>query len=512
MEDRMPDRVAVGGFLHETNSFAPHSADYAAFVQGGGYIPLSTGQALITASEGLNLGVSGAVEHGRGAGWEVVPLIWAGAIPSAPVTRDAFERLAADLLSRLRAAGRVDGVFLDLHGAMQCEHVDDGEGELLERVRAVVGPDVPIAASLDLHGNVTAKMFALADLLVGFRTYPHVDMAETGRRAAMGLARMLQTGERPAKAFRRLPYLVPIPWQCTDLDPAARLYRLAAELEGRRGSTSLFMGFPATDFADCGPTVVAYADTCEAAESAADRLSDAYLDAEPAFAGRSWPAAAAVREAQRLVRAGASGPVVLADTQDNPGAGGTSDTTGLLRALAEVDAQDAAIGLIVDPEAAAAAHAAGVGATVSLALGGRSGIVGDAPFRAEFTVDALSDGRIIATGPYYGGARLNLGPSACLRSGGVRIAVSTHIAQMADREMFRMVGIAPERTRILAVKSSTHFRADFAPIAAGILVCTAPGAMPLDPAELPWRCIDPSIRLSPLGPTRAERDAVAQTG
>jgi microcystin degradation protein MlrC len=504
-------RVALGGFLHETNSFAPRPADHAAFLRGDGYIPLVRGRALLDRAAGINLGISGALDHARAAGWEAVPLLWAGAIPSGRVTRDAFERIAGELVERLAAALPVDGVLLDLHGAMQCEHLDDGEGALLARVRAAIGPDAPIAAALDLHANVTAAMAEAADLLVGFRTYPHVDMAETGRRAAEGLAAMLG-GARPARAFRRLPYLAPIPWQCTDIEPAAGLYRLAGELEADGASVSLLMGFPATDFPECGPTALAYAGTQAAADAAADRLADAYAESEPAFAGRAFTAADGVAEALRLAREGGGGPVILADTQDNPGAGGSSDTTGLLRALVASGAEDAAIGLIVDPEAAAAAHRAGTGATIRLALGGRSGIQGDAPFAADFSVEALSDGQVHATGPYYGGSRLALGPMACLRTGGVRIAVATNTVQMADRAFFRAVGIEPEATRLLGVKSSTHFRADFAPIASAILVVTAPGAMPLDPAALSWRRIDPAIRLSPLGPTRAELGAEAAAG
>ncbi len=509
-DDFMIARVAIGGFLHETNTFAPSRADLAAFEQGGGYIPMTRGAALPDAAAGVNLGISGALEHAHTAGWQVVPLLWAGAIPSAHVTEAAYERIAGELAERLRAAGPLDGLFIDLHGAMVAEHAPDGEGELLARLRAVIGPDVPIATSLDLHGNITGRMVAEADFLAGFRTYPHVDMAETGRRAAAALGWMMETGTRPAKAFRRLPYMVPVSWQSTLMAPADRLYGdLAAGDDGPAGQASLFMGFPAADFAGCGPSVVVHDPDVARAQARADALAEAYCDAEAEFAGRAWPADAGVAEAQRLAATRPGGPVILADTQDNPGAGGDSNTTGLLRALVAADAQDAALGLMVDPAAAARAHDAGEGVTVSLALGGASGVAGDAPFEAEFTVERLHDGVVHATGPFYGGARLRLGPSACLRIGGVRVVVTSHKAQMADREMFRVHGIAPEAAAILAVKSSTHFRADFAPIAGAILVCTAPGPMPIDPAQLPWSRISPRLRLSPHGPTRAELAARA---
>ncbi|MDA0722503.1 MAG: M81 family metallopeptidase, partial [Proteobacteria bacterium] len=181
----MTKRVALAGFLHETNTFAPSAADMAAFVQGGGYMPMARGAALMMAGRGINLGIGGAVEHGEAAGWDMVPILWCGAIPSAHVSRDAYETITAEIVAGIANAGVLDGVFLDLHGAMVAEHEDDGEGALLARVRAVVGPDVPIVAALDLHGNITAKMVEAADALVGFRTYPHVDMADTGARAAV---------------------------------------------------------------------------------------------------------------------------------------------------------------------------------------------------------------------------------------------------------------------------------------------------------------------------------------
>jgi microcystin degradation protein MlrC len=499
-------RVAVGGFLHETNTFAPSKATYSDFVQGGGYMPMASGESLLMACRGINLGVSGAMAEAQASGWELVPLLWAGAIPSAHVTHEAYERIVEALLQRLDQAGRLDGVLLDLHGAMVCEHLDDGEGELLARVRELVGPNVPIAACLDLHGNVTARMVEQADVLVGFRTYPHVDMAETGRRTARALGELMRAGMPLSKAFRRLDYLVPIPWQTTDLEPAADLYRLlAAQEQGEVLSASLFMGFPAADFPECGPTAIVYARTQAAAEAAADRIAQAYAQAEADFAGRIYEAAEGVAEAQRLLSEGSRGPIVLADTQDNPGAGGDSNTTGMLRALVEARAQGAALGLLVDPDAAASAHRAGEGAVIEVALGGTSGTPGDNPFPVTAKVERLSDGRLRASGDFYGGARLDLGPSACLRIDDVRVVVTSHKAQMADREMFRFVGISPEEASLLVIKSSTHFRADFASIAAKILICKAPGPMPFSPADLDWRRLAPGMRLSPLG--RAFRPA-----
>jgi microcystin degradation protein MlrC len=382
---------------------------------------------------------------------------------------------------------------------MVAEGVDDGEGDLLRRVRAAVGPNVPVVAALDLHGNITQGMVDAADALVGFRTYPHVDMAETGHRAAEQLATVMARGAPFAESFRRLPFLVPIAWQSTRAQPGQRIYELVSALEtGPVASTSFFFGFPAADFPGCGPTVITYGETQDAADAAADEIERFVLDAEPLLAGKTYDPDAAVIEAMRIAQT-ASRPVILADTQDNPGAGGDSNTTGMLRALVLQGATRAALGNMVDPEAARLAHAAGVGAQIDIALGGFSNIAGDAPFEGRFTVEMLSDGKLIASGPYFGGAPLDMGPSACLRIGDVRVVVTSAKAQMADREMYRFVGIEPEAQAILVNKSSVHFRADFDPIAETILTCTAPGPMPVSPASLPFTNLAEGIRLEPMG-------------
>ncbi|WP_185982889.1 M81 family metallopeptidase [Aureimonas mangrovi] len=491
-----PPRIAIGGFMHETNTFAPSKAGLQAFVEGGGFPAMSEGPAMIEALRNVNMGTCGFVEEAERRGWELVPTMWCHASPSAHVTEEAFETVAGKIVAAIEAAGQLDGVYLDLHGAMVAEHADDGEGEIIARVRAVVGPDVPIVASLDLHANVSPRMVAEASALVAYRTYPHVDMAETGRRAAVHLARLVG-GAAEFKAFRQIPFLIPIAWQCTDMEPAGSIYALVARLEdGPVTSTSFLCGFPAADFADCGPSVVGYGATQEAADAAADAIVEAVFAARNAFAGKAFDPLDGVREAMRLAD-GATKPVVISDTQDNPGAGGDSDTTGMLRALVEAGATRAAIGVIVDPAAARTVHEAGVGATVKLSLGGKSNIPGDAPFEGEFEIVSLSDGHLVADGPFYGGARMRLGPSACLRIGGVQVVLGSRKAQMADQEMYRFVGIEPKDQAILVNKSSVHFRADFAPIAETILVCTAPGPMPLDPASLPFTKLRPGVALSP---------------
>jgi microcystin degradation protein MlrC len=492
-------RIAVGGFLHETNTFAPTKATFESFVHGGGWPAMARGVDVLKVMRNINVGLAGFVGAAEENGWELVPTISCGASPSAHVTKDAFERVVKAMIEGIADAGPLDAVYLDLHGAMVTEHFDDGEGELLRRVRQVIGNDLPLVVSLDLHANITPDMVEHADALIAYRTYPHVDMADTGRAAAKHLALLLRSKQKFAKAFRQLPFLIPISWQCTNDQPTRSIYQKLAAMESEAVPTLSFApGFPAADFPDCGPSVFAYGRTQADADAAADAIAKIIIAHESDFDGRIYSPDDGVRYAMELAKT-AKKPIVIADTQDNPGAGGDSDTTGMLRALVRNRATRAATGVIYDPESAKAAHAAGVGATVTLALGGKSGISGDAPYQESFVVEKLSDGQFVAPGPYYGGRDMDMGPSACLRIGDVRVVVSSHKAQLADQSMYRYVGIEPTQQSILVNKSSVHFRADFEPIAETLLICAAPGAMPADTATLPWTRLRPGIRIKPNG-------------
>src|ERR1700733_7370472 len=492
-------RIAVGGFLHETNTFAPTKAKYDDFVHGGGWPAMARGADLLRVMRHINVGLAGLVGQGEANGWELVPTISCATSPSAHVTTDAYERVAKVMIDGIKAAGPLDAVYLDLHGAMVTEHLDDGEGEILARVRRVIGKHLPVVVSLDLHANVTPQMVEHADALIAYRTYPHVDMADTGRAAARHLALLLRTRQRLAKAFRQLPFLIPISWQCTGDQPCKSIYRRLAALQGHAVPTLSFApGFPATDFFNCGPSVFAYGRSQADADAAVDEMAKLIVSHESDFDGRIFTPDEGVRYAMELAR-NVRKPVVIADTQDNPGAGGDSDTTGMLRALVRNNASRAAIGVICDPASAKAAHAAGVGATVTLALGGKSGIPGDAPYKETFVVENRSDGQFVAPGPYFGGRDMDMGPSACLRIGDVRVVVASHKAQLADQSMYRYVGIEPSEQSILVNKSSVHFRADFEPIAERLIICAAPGAMPADTATFPWKRLRPGIRVRPNG-------------
>lgn len=492
-------RIAVAGWQHETNTFAPVKADFTAFEQASGWPGLSRGREMFDAVEGVHLPITGAMEVLDRHGHELVPLLWCAATPSAHVTEDAFERISEMLLTDLSRALPVDGVYLDLHGAMVCEHLQDGEGEFLRRLRSLVGDDLPVAVSLDLHANLTEAMVRHASVVDTYRTYPHVDMGETGARAAAHLHRLLETGDRWASALRRTDFVIPLNWGCTLVEPAKSLYaRLPDFVADPVCAVSLACGFPLADIAEMGPGLVVYAGDQEAADSAADALLGLVNESEAAFAGRIWDPDEAVAEAvERAARA--NGPVVLADTQDNPGGGGTGDTTGLLRALVEARATGAVLGLLCDPNAAAAAHAAGVGAELSLELGGKSGAAGQAPYRAQYKVLALGDGRFTATGPMWLGSRMHLGPMALLEVGGVRVAVASKAMQAADRSMFRHLGVEPAEQSIMALKSSVHFRNDFQAIADSILVVAAPGPVTADPSQLDFHNLRAGLRLVPRG-------------
>ena len=498
-------RVLIAGYQHETNTFAPSLADWAAFNRGDSFPAFVRGPAMPEALGGINIPVAGFIDAARRHGWTLVPSCWAGAIPSSYVTLDAFERIAAAICEDALAArdqGGLDAIYLDLHGAAVSENADDSEGELLARLRRLVGPALPIVASLDLHANVTRRMLAEADALVSYRTYPHVDMAATGERAAELLARRIAAGAREPMQAHRLPFLIPLNAQSTWLEPAKRLYEELAALDGELGTVSSFcMGFPAADFDECAPMVWSHG---ARAETAASRLFASAGD-PGLWQLEVLPAREAVVQALALAER-ESRPVVIADTQDNPGAGGDSNTTGMLHALLAQGAGkrfpgQVALGLLFDPAAARAALEAGVGAELDLALGTAvptfTGQPSDLPVRGRFQVLAVADGSCTLTGPMMRGLTVRLGPSACLEIDGIRIAVVSGKKQLLDRALLRMVGIHAEQMRIVVVKSSNHFRADFQPIACRVLVAKAAGPMAADPAELPWRKLPASIRRTP---------------
>jgi len=492
-------RIAVGGFHHETNCFVPTRTDFAYFAAHRDRPPLVRGPEVLKWLTNTSFALSGFLSE-MGPSHDYVPLIWTSGGAGGYVTRDAFERIAGELVGRLSHALPVDAIYLDLHGAAVSEDFEDAEGELLRRVRAAVGETVPIVISLDYHANVTAQMVELTDGLIGYQTYPHVDRVETGERSARVLATILSRGRPAGRALRRIPFLIPLNSQCTMIDPSKAIIEKAAQLEGGDVlNASYLAGFPPSDLRECGPGVIVHAYTQARADQIADELAADVERREPEFAQPLLEPDEAVQQAMHIA-AGAERPVVLAYTKDNPGAGGTGDTTGLLDALVRNKAEDAVLGIFYDAEAAAAAHSAGEGADIDIALGGKFGPEDVKPYRGRFRVERLGDGRMRTTGPSVGGRDIDLGPMALLRIDGVSVVVSSKRMQAHDQAPFRHLGIEPQEQKILALKSTVHFRADFQPIAQDVLVAIAPGGHVVDPTKYPYRRLRSGVRLYPLGP------------
>jgi microcystin degradation protein MlrC len=498
-------RIAIGGMQHETNCFVPSVTDYSYFCSHRDRPPLSRGEEVLARLPGTSFAISGFLEE-MASKHEIIPLLWASGGAGGYVTRDAFERIAAELVSMLSLAMPVDAVYLDLHGAMVTEDFEDGEGELLRRVRAVVGDAIPVVISLDYHANVTLEMVAFSDAMAPYLTYPHVDRIETGRRAAHALATILAKGRPRGRALRKLPFLLPLNHQCTMVDPSKAVVTLSADMEKRGDAITVayLAGFPPSDLFDCGPSVIVHAYDQEAADRLADELAHAIALLEPSFATPMLQPDEAVKVAMRKAES-ANRPVIIADTQDNPGCGGSADTTGMLAALHRHGAKGAALGVLCDAEAAVAAHQAGEGSVLSLALGGKSGPAGVVPFEGRFRVARLSNGQFTTTGPCVGGRTVDLGPTALLVIDGISVVVTSKRMQAHDQEVFRHLGLEPSQQKILVLKSTVHFRAHFQPIAEEVLVALAPGGHVVDPTAYDYKKLRAGVRLYPLGPAHRPR-------
>lgn len=492
-------RIAHGGFMHETNCFVPMRTDYDYFARGGESPPLARGEEIWERLTGSSYPTSGFLDEMRDR-HELVPLIWGSGGAGGYVTDDAFERIVGELVGGLSRALPVDAVYLDLHGAMCSETFEDAEGEILRRVRATIGPDIPLVISLDYHANVTPRMVELTDGMEIYLTYPHTDRQHTGGRAARVLDRVLKDGRPTHRAFRKAPFLLPLNYQCTLVDPSKAIVDATVAGEGGDVLNLCYAaGFPPSDLYECGPAVVCHGYDAAAVEAAAGRIEKMVLDNEAAFSERLYTPDEAVGEAM-AISATATKPVILADTQDNPGCGGTGDTTGLLEALVRHDAQGVAMCVMNDPAAAAAAHAAGEGAEITIDLGGRHDIPGDKPFHGTFRVAKLADGQFTTTGRSIPGRRINLGPTALLTIGGVAVVTASRRMQAFDQDIFRHVGIEPKEQKILALKSTCHFRADFDYIAEKTLIVLAPGGHIVDSTKYPFTHLRAGVRLVPLGP------------
>lgn len=471
----MPHRILIAGFKHETNTFSTLPTDIAAYKARAFHV----GNEIVPTYTGTNTEIGGFLAACEKNGWEPVPAVVADATPSGMVTREAYDRITAHVLTTLEQNTPIDAVLLQLHGALVTEGRDDGQADLLTEIRARIGPDIPVAVTLDLHANVSDQLASLCDIMVSYRSYPHTDQGDTGTRAAALLARTLAGEIRPVTRVARAPQLDGVDHGRTTA-PGAMLEAIARgdALCEQHGfySCSINAGFPWADVHDSGPSVLIVADRDnQHVEAALAELTDFIWNTRGEITVAHMTSGEAAAQARTTARDGA--PFVIADFADNPGGGGYGDSTGLLRTLINAGLQRVAYSALYDPQAVSQCQQAGVGATVALNIGGHCAPALGEPIAVQATVQSLHDGRVTLRGPMSTGVTVSLGEVAVIRVGEVQIVLATQRAQNYDRQFFEAFGIDPTAQLVIAVKSAQHFRADYAPIASGIAVVDEGGGI-----------------------------------
>jgi len=460
----MARRVLVAEFMHETNTFSVRLTDEQAFRNSYFYVK----NEIPPAFTGTRTSIGAALEAAEKYAWDVIHPVVTGANPSGRVTDACFEAVTKRILD---ACDGVDGVLLHLHGSMSTQSHDDGEGELLARIRERVGDEKPIVAVLDLHATVTQEMADSANALISYRTYPHVDQYERTWQAAELLERAMAGEARPQVALARRPILYALDGGRTTSPPMMELLRRGDQIEsdGRALVVSVQAGFSSADVHDIGPSVAVTGNNRAAAQAIAEELMDYAWEQRTFSSIHFTPLDEAVAQA-KAGEAKATKPLIIADYSDNPGSGAYGDATNLLRAVLDADLQNVGFHAICDPEAVLQAQEAGVGNKVTLRLGGKiDPTMGGGPLEVTGHVAALTDGSFVAYGPMGGGARRNYGLSLLLRVGGVEIIVISYNGQATDLGQFTSLGVDPTRKSTLIVKSMQHFRAAFEPIAREVL-------------------------------------------
>jgi microcystin degradation protein MlrC len=487
-------RILAAMFKHETNTFSPVPTPLERFF---GYRPsILAGQAAIDAHRGTGSGLAGFIAVADDIGAHIEVAVAGEANPSGPVDDAAFERMSG-LIVEAVARGGWDAILLDLHGAMVTATHEDGEGELLRRIRAVDAA-TPIGVTLDMHANVYDDLVRLATVITGYHTYPHVDVREAGERAARIIVRALRGEVRPAMRWGNRPMLPHVMRQGTHAEPNRSLQAACIEHEraGRALACSVFVGFPHADIREAGLSAVVCTDASpKAAESIRDGLLEAAWQAREQFVYRAEPLADSVARARRLGEsvppAGASGPVVLLDHCDNVASGGTMDTTAVLEEVIRQGLTDTVFYAIHDPAAVQAAIAAGVGAQVTLDVGGKAAMpsIGAParPLRLTGTVRRITDGIYRLRGPMGTGATTNNGPTVVLQVGGIELVVMSLYQEPYDLECFHSVGIDPLRKRFVVIKSRVHWRAGLGSVAREVVECSGVGVTTSDYSLLEFK-------------------------
>ena len=486
-------RLLIAMMKHETNTFSPVPTPLARFGHGPG--PLY-GEAAMRAYRGTGTGLGAYLDLAVREGAEVVLPIAAGAPPSRPVDDDAFEHIAGaicDAVAEGRKAGGFDGIMLDLHGAMVTASREDGEGELLRRIRAI-DPTTPIAVSLDMHANLYDAIVDNATVVTGYRTYPHIDTYDTAKRAGEILLKAMRGEIRPVMAWGNLPMLPHVMRQGSDDHPNHELQARCAALatEGALAA-SLFTGFPHADISNAGLSAVIVTDGDKAlAERLRDRLLDQAWQDREAFVYRIEPLAEALARAKAMpAPVAGEGPIVLLDHYDNCASGGTMDTTMVLAAILREGLENVAAFAIYDPEAVQQAIAAGIGAQVTLSVGGKMTmpqIPGDSPpLSVTGTVKTISSGRFRNKGPMGRGVQMEMGPSVVIDTGKVEIAVISRHVEPSDLNCFLALGIDPLQKRYVMLKSRVHWRAGLGNVAKAVVDCAGTGVCTSDYGQLDFR-------------------------
>jgi microcystin degradation protein MlrC len=440
----------------------------------------------------------------REVGAEVVTPVAAEAMPSGPVEKAAYETMVTPILEAVRRG--CDAAFLDLHGAMVAETTPDGEGRLLESIRAIA-PDLPIAVTCDLHANLTEAMVRNSTALIGYKTYPHVDMEVVGEQVGRILLRALEGEIHPLMGWDRRPLLAQTLRMGTDDEPFKTLIGLAREEEAKGMlAATVFGGFPLADFADAGMSAICIADgDREAASTSARRLMETAWEQRQELLYRPEPLAEAVARAKAI----AGGPVLLLDHADNVGSGGTEDVMTVIAEVLRQGLDDVAVAAVWDPGAVEQMAKAGVGASITLKLGGRTDMpsvkLKGAPLSITGRVRALTDGEWIVRGPMYTGVTVRMGPTAVLDTGTMQIVVVSRHHEPWDLGVFTSVGIDPRAKRYLLLKSRIHYRAGFAPLGRATITLDGEGVTTSDNSRLDYarvrRPIFPIDRLNaPPGP------------